>query len=164
MFNEADEKRIIQILDMIGSIASLDFSRHITTSENNDTLDAIALGLNMLSEELNVQVVDRAMLDEVNHKLEKFAYTTAHDLKSPLNSQYGLLQLLELSIDANNKEAIGYLERMKDVNEKMKNLVEGILAYSVAHLKDVIREEVDWNELLAEVMEIDAISGKRILK
>jgi signal transduction histidine kinase len=160
MFNEADEKRIIQILDMIGSIASLDFSRHITTSENNDTLDAIALGLNMLSEELNVQVVDRAMLDEVNHKLEKFAYTTAHDLKSPLNSQYGLLQLLELSIDANNKEAIGYLERMKDVNEKMKNLVEGILAYSVSHLKDVIREEVDWNELLAEVMEIDAISGK----
>ena len=160
MFNEADEKRIIQILDMIGSIASLDFSRQIATSDSHDTLDAIALGLNMLSEELNVQVVDRAKLDEVNHKLEKFAYTTAHDLKSPLNSQYGLLQLLEMSIDKDNKDAIAYIDRMKDVNEKMKNLVEGILAYSVAHLKDVVKEEIDWNRLLAEVMEVDAVSSK----
>ena len=158
MLNQEKDKRLTDILDMIGCIASLDFSRELTTSDQNDMFDAIALGLNMLSEELKIQVVDKARLDEVNSKLEKFAYTTAHDLKSPLNSQYGLLQLLELSLDSSNQEAKEYIKRLKLINEKMKSLVEGILAYSVAHFKDVIKEQVDWNELVKEVMEVDTIS------
>jgi signal transduction histidine kinase len=159
MLSVDDDSRITNILDMIGSIASLDFSRQIETSDRHDVLDAIALGLNMLSEELNVRVVDKAKLDEVNAKLEKFAYTTAHDLKSPLNSQYGLLQLLELSLDPGNREAREYIGRLQTVNEKMKSLVEGILAYSVAHLKDVTREEVDWHDILNEVIEVDSVSN-----
>ena len=145
---------------MIGGIASLDFSRQIETSDQHDTIDAIALGLNMLSEELSAQVVDKAKLDALNSKLEKFAYTTAHDLKSPLNSQYGLLQLLELSLPGENHEAQGYIDRLKLINEKMKSLVEGILAYSVAHFRDIEKEMVDWKELLDEVMEVDSISDR----
>ncbi|MBA4056265.1 MAG: hypothetical protein C0490_16235 [Marivirga sp.] len=142
---------------MIGSIASLDFSKELVTSEQNDMVDAIALGLNMLSEELNVQVVNKARLDEVNSKLEKFAYTTAHDLKSPLNSQYGLLQLLELSIGPGNADAQEYIDKLKLVNRRMKGLVEGILAYSVTHFRDVAKEPVDWHLLLREVMEVDSV-------
>jgi signal transduction histidine kinase len=141
---------------MIGCIAALDFSRQLETSDQNDVLDGIALGLNMLSEELNTQVVGKVQLDEVNAKLEKFAYTTAHDLKAPLSSQYGLLQLLELSLDPTNQLAREYIDRLKHINEKMKSLVEGILAYSVAHLKQVNREWVDLNALLAEVLETDS--------
>lgn len=155
-----EDDRITDILNMIGCIASLDFSRQIETSDQHDTIDAIALGLNMLSEELNSQVVDKAKLDELNSKLEKFAYTTAHDLKSPLNSQYGLLQLLELSLPGDNREAKDYIERLKSVNEKMKSLVEGILAYSVAHFRDVTKELVDWNELLSEVMDVDTVVSR----
>ena len=159
MLEQENDKRLTDILDMIGNIASLDFSKELPTSDQNDMVDAIALGLNMLSEELNAQVVDKAKLDEVNSKLEKFAYTTAHDLKSPLNSQTGLLQLLEMSLDPTNREAIEYITRLKMVNEKMKSLVEGILAYSVAHFKDVTKEKVDWNELLNEVMEVDSVAN-----
>jgi len=159
-----EDDRITDILDMIGCIASLDFSRQIETSDQHDTIDAIALGLNMLSEELNAQVVDKAKLDELNSKLEKFAYTTAHDLKSPLNSQYGLLQLLELSLPGDNQEARDYIERLKSINEKMKSLVEGILAYSVAHFRDVTKELVDWNDLLDEVMDVDAVISRADVK
>ncbi len=157
MVDPGDDKRLNDILDMIGCIASLDFSKELPTGSHNDMLDAIALGLNMLSEELNAQVVNREKLDEVNGKLEKFAYTTAHDLKSPLNSQSGLLQLLEMSVGNNNQEALEYITKLKLVNERMKTLVEGILAYSVAHFRDIIKEPVDWNALLLEVMEVDSV-------
>jgi signal transduction histidine kinase len=152
------DSRLTDILDMIGSIAALDFSKVLVTSEKNDMIDAISLGLNMLSEELNAQVVHRAELDNVNSKLERFAYTTAHDLKSPLNSQTGLLELLDFAIDDGNSEAKEYVGKLKVINDKMKSLVEGILAYSVAHFKEVAKERVDWNELLAEVMEVDDIA------
>lgn len=157
MLTQENDSRLTDILDMIGSIAALDFSKVLATSNQNDMIDAISLGLNMLSEELNAQVVHKVELDEVNTKLERFAYTTAHDLKSPLNSQTGLLELLDLTVLADNKEAKEYIGRLKVINTKMKNLVEGILAYSVANIKEVVRERVDWNELLAEVIEVDDI-------
>src|SRR5437762_11270853 len=86
-----NSKRLNNILDMIGRIASLDFSKTLQTSDKNDIIDAISLGLNMLGEELSSNVVEKTKLDEVNGKLKKFAYTTAHDLKSPLNSIIGLV-------------------------------------------------------------------------
>ena len=109
MRDRQDIERLEDILDMIAKLASLDFSTELPVSGKQDMIDAISLGLNMLGEELNVQVVARARLDELNEKLEKFAYTTAHDLKSPLNSQAGLLNVLEHTIDfkKNGNQLIG---------------------------------------------------------
>jgi len=93
-----NSKRLGDILDMIGRIAALDFTAVLNPSSKNDVVDAIAVGLNMLSEELNSNVVAKTKLDEVNCKLERFAHTTAHDLKSPLNSIVGLVTILEIAL------------------------------------------------------------------
>jgi signal transduction histidine kinase len=131
MSDKQDIERLEDILDMIAKMASLDFSTELPISGNQDMIDAISLGLNMLGEELNVQVVARARLDELNEKLEKFAYTTAHDLKSPLNSQSGLFNILEHTINFdNNPETKEIVDRLKLMNEKMQNLVFEILEYS----------------------------------
>ena len=147
-------ERLNDILDMIGRIAALDFSRSLTITDKNDMIDAIALGLNMLSEELNANVVEKA-------KLEKFAYTTAHDLRSPLNSITGLLSLLESSIhpDASAEVSL-YLSKLKITTEKMKSLVEGILIYSKAGADEIDLEEIDLNQAFKEIIEIDNISGE----
>ncbi|UII31281.1 HAMP domain-containing histidine kinase [Fulvivirga ulvae] len=161
MGDQDNEKRLNDILDMIGSMASLDFSKVLEISDRNDMIDAIALGLNMLSEELNAQVVARASLDELNDRLEQFAHTTAHDLKSPLNNQSGLLMLLELALKpSKNSDVETCISKLKLMNEKMKSLVEGILAYSVVHAREVIKEQIDINELLREVMDLDDVSGR----
>lgn len=154
-------ERLNDILDMIGRIAALDFSRSLTTSDKNDMIDAIALGLNMLSEELNSNVVEKAKLDLVNSKLEKFAYTTAHDLRSPLNSITGLLSLLEDSInpDASSEVAL-FISKLKITTEKMKSLVEGILIYSKAGANEIVQEEIDLAQAFKEIIEIDDISKK----
>lgn len=159
MPDQDNDKRLHDILDMIASIAALDFSKEIDVGGTNDMVAAIAVGLNMLSEELNTQVVDKAKLDEVNQKLEKFAYTTAHDLKSPLNSVSGLLMLLEHSTDPSNSEASTVILKLKKMNTRMKTLVEGILEYSRIKSKEIVLEKINLNELMNEVMETDNISN-----
>src|SRR6218665_3414066 len=133
-----DDKRLNDILDKIGRVAALDFADEIPTSSKNDVIDAIALGLNMLSEELTTKVVQQKKLNYVNQKLEKFAYTTAHELKSPVNAAMGLIALMELTLYAGDQEDIRkYLQLMRKSMEQMKNLVQGILEYSKIEADEV---------------------------
>jgi len=157
---EENEDRLNDILDMIGNMAALDFSKVLTTSGKNDMVDAIALGLNMLSEELNSQVVARTKLDEINQKLEKFAHTTAHDLKSPLNNASALYEMLKESIQAGQAEdALLLLGKLELTNQKMRKLVEGTLEYSKGYSLDLSAEKVDLNEVMNEIIETDNIKA-----
>lgn len=154
-----DDKRLNDILEMIGRIAALDFSDPLHVGNGNDMIDAIALGLNMLSEELSTNVVEKSKLDTVNRKLEKFAFTTAHDLRSPLNSITGLVTLLELNLDRkNNKEVFEYIDRIKNITDQMKNLVQGILDYSLAS-SELEKESLDIHSIVNDIMEVDQLTS-----
>ena len=79
------------MLEMLGSIASMDFTRSLEISDKADELDAVASGLNMLCEELAANVVQRSKLEEIvsqleaaNQELGAFSDALAHDLRSPL--------------------------------------------------------------------------------
>jgi len=67
------DKRFDAVLSMLESIASLDFTKKIKLSSKADTIDAVAAGLNMLSEELKSKVVEKSILEEINQNLEQFA-------------------------------------------------------------------------------------------
>ncbi|WP_020601889.1 ATP-binding protein [Spirosoma spitsbergense] len=51
-FIQENEKRIVSIMDALIKITQLDFSEKLIVSERGDELDAIAVGLNTMSEEL----------------------------------------------------------------------------------------------------------------
>lgn len=158
-----DENRLHEILEMIGRIAALDFKHPLETSGKNDMIDALAVGLNMLSEELNANVVEKSELDQVNQKLEKFAYTIAHDLKSPLNTLSGLLQLLELTLRAQRGGEVDvYIGQLKKTIEQMKTLVHGVLDYSRSGASHVVREEIDLNNLVDDLIETYKFESKQI--
>ncbi|KAB2913614.1 MAG: hypothetical protein F9K23_16455 [Bacteroidetes bacterium] len=59
---QVEEGRINDLIEMIGAIASLNFSKRIVTEITNDPIDVMAYGLNMLSEELEANVVKKSML------------------------------------------------------------------------------------------------------
>lgn len=157
MTTAEEDKRLNDILEMIGRVAALDFSRPLSTSNKNDMVDAIALGLNMLSEELSTNVVEKSKLDRINSKLEKFAFTTAHDLRSPLNSITGLVTLLELHMDRKQHgDLIEYVNKIRSVTEQMKLLVQGILDYSRS-AAEMEKEPIDVQTVVSEIMEVDQL-------
>ena len=70
MTEQQPDERWEAILGMLESIASLDFSRSLPISNEADNMDAVASGLNMLSEELQANVVEKSELAETVRALQ----------------------------------------------------------------------------------------------
>ena len=98
-------------------------------------------------------------LRESNQELEKFAYTTSHDLKAPLRGIDNLITFLEEDLElfvANPKEGMDnvteHFVRMKAQVKRMKNLIEGILNYSKIHMEENQLEEVNLESLVEDIV------------
>jgi PAS domain S-box-containing protein len=75
------EKRLDEIMDVILAIASLDYSRKIPVSNKGDTFDAIASGLNALSEELHASTVSKDYLDNIIQSMSDILLVLTPDEK-----------------------------------------------------------------------------------
>lgn len=129
--NEIEKRRLDEMVEMIGAIASLDFSKRLQCENNDEPINVLAYGLNMIGEELENNVIKRTDLEELNGNLERFAYSIAHDIRSPLNSAMGLLDLIDEQLkNTNNEELTFQLKLLRKINLNMHSMVEGILENS----------------------------------
>lgn len=151
MTNDLD-KDIHSFIEMIGSMASLDFSKRLEAGMSNNPSDVLALGLNMLSEELEANVVKKSRLEEINDGLEKFSYTVAHDIRSPLNSAIGIISLIEMELGANaNPNITEYLSLLKQVHQRIADMVKGILDYSKTDFNTLQTESINIEDICREI-------------
>ena len=156
-----DEDKINEMIQMIGAMASLNFSKRIETEITDNPIDVLAYGLNMLSEELEYNVVKKSMLEETNRSLERFSFTVAHDIKSPLSSAYTLMTLIEAELEGNNNETLReYIDLLKKINEQTREMVNGILDYSRANYNSIKQEDVDLSLFLNQIAEEYRLSDK----
>ncbi len=65
-----------------------------------------------------------------NQDLEHFAAVAAHDLKSPLATITGYLELISGGTEEICKEASKYIEVTKQAAERMRNLIDHLLEYA----------------------------------
>lgn len=152
MSEEEIDERLVAVQSMLESLASLDFTKKLKLSSKADNIDAISAGLNMLSEELRSNVVKRSELEEINYNLERFAYTAAHDIKSPLNSINMLLTIIEDELGENkNNEISQCIEMVKDASERSKRIIDGILEYSRIGLTNLDMKEIDIGKICTEL-------------
>lgn len=158
--NEGTEKeRLHQVVEMISSMARLDFSERLQTEITNDPIDVLCYGLNMLSEELEHNVVKKSELEEINANLEKFSYTVAHDLKSPLNTMSALISLIEAENRKHPNEKIEeYVKLLKETNDRSRGMVNGILEYSRLNFRGVTRQHIDLGKLCSKIAEEHSIN------
>ncbi|RPE66433.1 histidine kinase/DNA gyrase B/HSP90-like ATPase [Pacificibacter maritimus] len=108
----------------------------------------------MVSDELRQKANE---LGRSNADLEKFAYITSHDLKTPLRGMADLTEYVEEDLstylnspDANPDVAFN-LDRMRTQIQRMENLIKGILAYSGVDKNNTTNETVDLNVLVRRI-------------
>lgn len=93
----------------------------------------------LISERRRILADSAVMIDRLaksNQDLERFAYATAHDLKSPLRSIHNLASWIEE--DAGNVlggEVKGHLERLRQQARRMEKLLDDMLAYSTVGMR-----------------------------
>lgn len=113
-------------------------------SKKNDVLNGNA---NDLSQEI----------EEWKNKyeeLEKFSYTVTHDLKAPLRAINNLSKWIEEDLGENaSEEVVANMKMLRSRIERMQNLIQAILNYSKAGRISAEKENVNLNELIAEIIE-----------
>jgi signal transduction histidine kinase len=101
-------------------------------------------------------------LIKVNKELDRFIYSTSHDLRAPLSSLLGLIQLSELDKDASARE--DYLRMMKTRIETMDLFIKDLIDYSKNIRQQVEAIEIGIRELVEDVKhDLKYINGAETL-
>lgn len=110
----------------------------------------------LLLKDLNIKLEKRAReLEKSNAELERFAYVASHDLQEPLRMISSFLQLFEKKYKGQIDEtADKYIHFAVDGAERMKRLIQDLLEYSRAGRSQEELDEVDMNNIVAEVIEM----------
>ncbi|WP_224268278.1 sensor histidine kinase [Haloprofundus salinisoli] len=91
-------------------------------------------------------------LEESNERLEQFAYAASHDLQEPLRMISSYLRLIEDRADEElTEETEEFLEFAVDGADRMRNMINGLLAYSRVENQGEPLEPVDLNEVVGDV-------------
>ena len=97
-------------------------------------------------------------LEAKNTRLEQFSYTASHDLKTPLITIKGFLNVLEEDITAGNSEEVRKdFAFICNAVDKMWNLLNDLLQYSRLGRFEIF-EEIAFSEIIREAMLV--VSGQ----
>ena len=119
-----------------------------------EDLSAAQAEIRALTAELEVRDQRTAELVLANKNLEAFAYSVAHDLRSPLRALSGYSEALtEDYADHLDETGRGYAERIQAATERMGRLIDDLLLLAQVSRTDMNLEPVD---LSAEVTAIAA--------
>lgn len=115
---------------------------------------AIHREIKALNNELEARVRIRTQeLEFANRNLESFAYSVSHDLKAPLRGIEGYSRLLASEYRDNlPEEAREFIDLIGASSRRMDRMIEDILAYSRAQIRqlEVLRTDVD--QLIQQVV------------
>lgn len=89
-------------------------------------------------------------LAKLNYQMEKFVYSTSHDLRSPLTSILGLVNLMRL--DFRDRLVLDYAEKIEGSAHKLDKIIRDILSFSRVTYQNARVERVDWHGMITRVI------------
>jgi PAS domain S-box-containing protein len=134
-----------------GSVKFIKIFAKCTVDENENLLKIVETVQDITSQkhiqiELEKNIVE---LEKSNSELDKFVYSVSHDLRAPLSS---ILGVVEMALEDTEDELM--LEHLKMVNSNIKKLdgfITDILDYSRNSRMDVKKEAINFKEMLNDI-------------
>lgn len=160
----SNQKRIDEVLDVLMSFTMSDFTKRAQISDAGDELDAIALGLNTLAEELDAAKTQEQKyireLESANKELKSFTYLASHDLKEPLRNLMMFTSIIG-NLETKNISEKGkqVFEKISDAAGRLEQLIEDLGTFSRVQSYTEEFKQVDLNLLVKEIKVLYAQSG-----
>ncbi|WP_050979824.1 PAS domain-containing sensor histidine kinase [Flavobacterium sp. ACAM 123] len=102
-----------------------------------------------LEEERNIHLAE---LTKINHEFKQITYSTAHDIKSPVNNMLTVFELLDLS-KITDSETLEFISILKFSTEGLKQMLsEYIAILNETNIINSHLEELNLNATLDEVL------------
>lgn len=130
------EIRFSPIRNKNGEISGLIFSIKDITERKK-----IEMQLQVQNEELRV----------VNEELDRFVYSASHDLRAPLSSLLGLINLTK--IETNEKNKVAYLDMMEKSVHKMDKFIKEIIYHSRNTRLEISENEINFQVIIQEILD-----------
>jgi len=92
-----------------------------------------------------------AILIKINAELDRFVYSASHEMRAPLNSIMGLIGLTRNEKD--KEVANGYLALMERSISKLDRFTQAIIEYSKNSRMDLRIREINFKELVDEILD-----------
>jgi signal transduction histidine kinase len=106
-----------------------------------------------LNHKNSVKLVENyKLLTKVNTELDRFVYSTSHDLRAPLTSILGLINIADLS--NNEDDTKRYLGMMKDRVLLLDKFIKDITDYSRNNRLEIERQKVKLAKVSQEVWDL----------
>jgi len=96
-------------------------------------------------------VQSNEQLMKTNAELDRFVYSTSHDLRAPLTSLMGLINIADQNADP--QEVKRYLGMMRERVHSLDKFIKDITDYSRNNRLEISREKVKLTDLATEVWE-----------
>ena len=90
-------------------------------------------------------------LQKINAELDKFVYSVSHDLRAPLASVLGIIDLTEA--ETSDPVVLEHLSLMKESILKLDVFIKDILDYSRNARMEVEAAKIDFRQLLEEIID-----------
>ena len=91
-----------------------------------------------------------SLLEKTNAELDRFVYSVSHDLRAPLNSIQGLINICDTTDDANELKQL--MNMMKTRVKKLYTFIDEIISFARNTRTEIQREEVKLFDLASEVV------------
>ncbi len=91
-----------------------------------------------------------AQLVKLNSELDSFAYSVSHDIKAPLSSIQGLLNIAKMEKGEN---ALFYYDKIESSVGKLDNFIKDIIDYSKNSRMDFKKEPINVNSIIKGVID-----------
>jgi PAS domain S-box-containing protein len=103
------------------------------------------------------------ILQKTNHELDRFVYSASHDLRAPLSSILGLINISRREeISETQKQ---YLQMMETSVNRLDGFIKKILDYSKNTRTDIAIDPVDFKRIIDEAYErVKLVELKLVLK
>lgn len=90
-------------------------------------------------------------LIKINEELDRFVYSASHDLRAPLASTLGLINISRFA--PSSQEQGQYLDLMEQSLNRMDKLIQDLTDYSRNARLEIETEEIDFDTILKDVLQ-----------
>jgi signal transduction histidine kinase len=147
-----DELALSNILEEIKGIVSY---QAVVEAEERKSANFHPVGLTSYKAELEqrekILMNKNEQLTKLNGELDKFVYSTSHNLRGPLTSMMGLIKLAQIEEESFHKDT--FLQLMEKMVNKLDFTLKDIIDHSANTRTAITVEEVNVQEIIDNIYE-----------